>query len=157
MKEGKGQNGLRFSNNMDEMNVNTQERAVRGRGASARFKPYLEIPCSFLHMGWEGWGFSFWVHSPSRDMRENGRRVCGTERGHECEQVEPQVGESTHPKKAHRLAHSASHLANLKPEMKSQKPWLPLDIWRNKSLFSWTLWELWLHEHLQYRMNLLLG
>ena len=51
MKEGKGQNSLRFSNNMDEMNVNTQEHAVRGRGASACFKPYLEIPCSFLYMG----------------------------------------------------------------------------------------------------------
>lgn len=42
-RRSKGQNDLRFSNNIDEMNVNIQECAIRGRDASARFKPCLEI------------------------------------------------------------------------------------------------------------------
>lgn len=108
----------------------------------------LEIPCSYVHMGWQGWGVSFWVHSSSRGVRKNRNRVCSTGRGHRCEEVESQVGESTHPKKAHWVSCSASQLANLKPEMKSQKLWLPFDILRNKSLFSWTVWELWLYERL---------
>lgn len=42
-RRSKGQNGLGFSNNVDEMNVNIQECAIRGRSARVCFKPCLEI------------------------------------------------------------------------------------------------------------------
>lgn len=157
----KGRMDLDFQPNMNEVNADMQERVITGRGANARFKPCVEtetwkysvvlslrgerveeFPAEFtaLAEAWKGTEGGFAVWKEDRDEKRFHHKLGG-------------------PLTLRRLTGSLSSLclAILKPEIKSQKPWLPLGISRNKSLCSWTLWELRVYERLQYRMSLLLG